>query len=442
MLEVEMWQAREEVAAVNGRIRQCCDRVAPQLHRWRRIVRANLRVLDSMQLFGKTARTTFINGWVPTRRVEHVTRALKDALADRVLVEASTPDADAGLARELMDSGRVLVPTKFRHPFFLKPFEGLVTTYGYPEYNGVDPTFFVAATFLIMFGIMFGDVGHGLVLAAIGLFVARSKLFAEFAQAGWLLFSAGVSATLFGFMFGSLFGLEGIIPAIWIIPFQQVTKILVAAIMLGIGIITLGIILNVVQAYAQRNFKEALFGQWGLVSGSFYWMALGVFYITLVAKHEVPFGLVIIVLLVPIVLVVLGDLFYARLFGGAHTDEVHDDAEHSFAEVIFKPVEITLGFVTHTVSFVRVGAFGLNHAALMMVVYVLAEMGGGLTGPNATFSSQASYIFSAIVGNIFVMMLEGLVVFIQCLRLEYYEFFSKFFSGEGVRYEPLQVEDL
>jgi len=441
-IELRIWQAREELAHITQELRARSQQIAPRVLEARARIRANLRVLQAMQLFGKTARTTFINGWAPRDAVPRITSRLKADLAGRVLVHSSEPETEGGLAAEVIKRGKVRVPTKFRHPAFLKAFEGLVTTYGYPAYNGIDPTLFVAATFLLMFGMMFGDVGQGLVLVTLGLLMAKLRCFRPVRTIGWLLCATGASAACFGLLFGSVFGLEGVIPPLWILPMERVETMLITAIVLGVSILSLGLILNIVQAVQRKNFKEAFFGQWGLCSGAFYWMTLAVFYLSVVRGTRLPVALTIAVLLVPIILVVIGDIMYQRWFGAKNHEEHAGEDGHSLAETVFKPVEIVLSFATHTISFVRVGAFGLNHAALMMVVFILARMGGAFNAPNATFTSRVSFITFAIVGNIFVMLLEGMVVFIQCLRLEYYEFFSKFFAGDGIRYEPLQVEDV
>ncbi len=442
-LEMRLWTLREELAQVTGALRTASIAAAPRIVAWRKAVRGNLKLLEAMQLFGKTARTTFINGWAPRREAARIVAALQQLLHERVLVEVSEPETADSLAYELVQRRAMRVPTKFRHPFFLKAFEGLVTTYGMPEYDGIDPTFFVAITFLIMFGMMFGDVGQGACLILFGLLMARARSLPKIRPAGMLLMATGASAVVFGFLFGSVFGFEHVLPALWISPMQHVPTMLVTAIGLGISILSLGIILNVIQAVARKDLKEAWFGQWGLISGMFYWMALGIFYLTVVRDVDIPVVPALLVLFIPIILVVVGDYFYARLFGGraGHTPAPAGPDEHSLAELLFKPVEITLNFATHTISFVRVGAFGLNHASLMMVVFILARMGGEFSGPDATFASKTSYIIAVVTGNVFVMLMEGMVVFIQCLRLEYYEFFSKFFAGDGIRYQPLEVEE-
>ena len=441
LIEFNLWSLREETAALKQKILSLCNSLAPKVGIWKKIIKANVNVLNAMHMFGKTARTTCISGWTPENKVEVIENELKSLIPRPLKIEWSSPDDDTGLANALKQEGKIKVPSKFKHPAFLKPFQMLITTYGYPNYDGVDPTFFVALTFTLMFGFMFGDIGHGAVLAAIGLFIVKSKTLKSIAKAGKLMITVGCSAMFFGLMFGSVFGIEFHSLTMWLMPLESTTKLLGSAIFLGILIITLGIILNLVQAIKRKNYKEFLFGQWGLLSGCFYWIALGVFFLAVIKSKDIPVGLTIGVLLIPIVLIALGDIFYSKLFEKNLPLDKHNDEEHSAAETIFKPVEITIGFVAQTISFVRVGAFALNHAALMMVVYQLAKMGGGMVGPEADFGSRASYIIAAVTGNIFVMLLEGLVVFIQCLRLEYYEFFSKFFEGNGIKFEPLEIED-
>jgi len=435
-IEVQLWHLREEVAVLNSSLHKLRKEIYHKYVEWKRATIVNLKVLNAMQLFGKTSRATFINGWIPKNKVDSVISILKEKVSKNILVEVSNPDENEGLAGELKNHGKVTVPTKFRHPGFLKPFETLITTYGYPDYDGIDPTFFVAITFLLMFGMMFGDVGHGLILVIVGLIIAFAKVFKTIKDTGWLVFAMGVSSMIFGFLFGEFFGPSHIIPALWVHPTGHVKEILGVALIIGISVISLGIILNVIQSFKNRNFKETFFGQWGLFSGVFYWLVLFVFYVS--AKNKsLPIWLIVSILVVPILFVVLGDLFYDAIFGKSAG---HHEEEHSFAEVIFKPVEIVLGFTTHTVSFVRVGAFALNHAALMVVVFTIAGLSGDFNHPEAGIASKSVYILSMIIGNIFVVALEALIVFIQCLRLQYYEFFSKFFEGQGVKYEPLTVE--
>ena len=98
-----------------------------------------------------------------------------------------------------------------------------------------------------------------------------------------------------------------------------------------------------------------------------------------------------------------------------------------FVEKIFEIIEMLLSFLSNTISFLRLAAFAINHAGLCMAVYILANMISG-----------AGNIAIAIIGNAIVIVLEGLIVAIQVLRLEYYELFSRFYSGDGRPYKPIK----
>ena len=437
-IEVQLWSNREEHATLTRRIRARCHAAVAALPSWRRAVRANLRLLDATQQFGKTARTTLVSGWVPARRAATLVEGLNTVVGGLLVADLHHPDAQTGLAHDLVQAGKVRVPTKFQHPPFLRPFQALITMYGYPEYDGLDPTIFTAVTFFLMFGMMFGDVGQGAVLALAGIVLTRLKLPASVRNAGWLLVAAGSSAILFGVLFGSLFGIEGIIPAVWMLPMENVSVLLGTAIAIGVIMTTLGVLLNVVQAARRRNVKEMLFGQWGLFTGVFYWVIIALIYFAAVKQQTPPVLVLLGMLFAPLALIIAGDIVCDRLTAAAHHGS---GEEHSLAETMFKPVEILISVCTQTFSFVRVGAFALSHAALMMVVFILAQMVGNMSEPGATSVSRTAYVLMAVAGNVFVMALEGMVVFIQCLRLEYYEFFSKFFTGSGVPYLPLHAEE-
>jgi len=276
---------------------------------------------------------------------------------------------------------------------------------------------------------MFGDVGHGLLLVLIGAMLALFPRFkgSGVASIGELLIFAGTSSTLFGFLFGSVFGVEHWLRALWMRPVENIMPFLLTTIFLGIGILSLGIILGIVQALLRGYFREALFGQWGLFSGVFYWGCLGLLGISL-RGGKVNGILAATILIVPILLVMFGDLAVEAL---SRKRRQGDRSEHGvdLVEAVFKPIEMVMGYLTNTVSYVRVGAFGLNHAALCGAVFLIADF----------LPNQKAKLSVIIEGNIFVIALEALVVLIQCLRLEYYEFFSKFFSGDGVKFEPLSL---
>ena len=448
-IEFERWEIREEEAALIAEENKLRRRAEKSYRRWHSALEAHLRVLSAMRLFGKTESTTYISGWLPKNSAEKVAKELYECLDGRLLFDISSPEDGEGEAATVVRSGLSAVPTKFKHPSILRPFEVLVTTYGYPEYDGVDPTFFVAITFLLLFGMMFGDVGQGFIFVLLGAFLGFNKKLQNLNDTGRLLLCVGISSMIFGFLYGSIFGCEEIIPALWLHPAEDSIKLIASAIFCGTIILSLGILLNVWQAILRRNWREALFGQWGLMSSIFYWTAIALFYYLVVAKGKLSIGLAVTALVLPVAAVLVGDIVWGLILKRkalkaalAKAEEVAEGEEEGLAEQLFKPVEIILNLITNTISFMRVGAFGMNHAVMMSVVFILASVGGGWSGPSASGASKVSYILSVIVGNLFVMLLEGLIVFIQCLRLEYYEFFSKFFGGGGVKYDPLRVDDL
>lgn len=444
-IELELWSLREENALLKGEENALRSKTRKLYRHWSVMLEAHLRVLAAMKLFGKTASTTYISGWVPKKSAAMIAEKLSAELDGRLIYDISSPEDEKGEASEIVKSGLGTVPTKFDHPSFLKPFEPLVTTYGYPEYNGIDPTLFVAITFLILFGMMFGDVGQGAVFILLGAVMAFSKKLYLLRDTGKLFMCVGVSAVFFGFMYGSVFGSEELIPALWLHPAEDSIKLIASAIFVGTLVLTLGIFLNVWQAILRKNWREAIFGQWGLLSSVFYWTAIALFYYMGVRKGSISVGLAVLMLIVPIAAVLFGDIIWGliakRKAIKEALEEREKEEEEGLAEQLFKPVEIILSLMTNTISFMRVGAFGMNHAVMMSVVYILANVGGGWSGAAANGASRTSYIMSVIIGNLFVMLLEGLIVFIQCLRLEYYEFFSKFFGGSGVKYDPLRVDD-
>ncbi|MFH1007656.1 MAG: V-type ATPase 116kDa subunit family protein, partial [Candidatus Latescibacterota bacterium] len=423
-VELEIWQVREEEADAKARWADLERAAAGALGDWREQIEAHLTILTAMGLFGATTFLNLITGFLPASACGTIEKEIHQATGGKCAIELSAPEEEHAVQEE-----RVQVPTRFSNPAFLKPFERMVGTYGYPSYQGIDPTLFFAITFLLMFGLMFGDVGHGftlVLLGALGMFLPSKKL-ARMREGAQLLLFAGGSSFLFGLLFGSIFGSEEIIPALWLRPFEQgnTMRFLFLTVLLGVGMLTLGILLNMVQAVLKRAYREALFGQWGLFSGLFYWMAL-ILLGGALKGEPIPLYVSAPALVVPLLLVMFGDFVYAAL---AHRGPEADKLETDVLESLFKPVEMTLGYLTHTISYVRVGAFALNHAALGAAIFLIA---GQIPNREASLSV-------VIEGNILAIVLEGLVVFIQCLRLEYYEFFSKFFAGDGLKFDPLSL---
>jgi len=281
-----------------------------------------------------------------------------------------------------------------------------------PAYRHIDPTVIMSLSFIIMFGMMFADSGHGLSLVALALGLSFFRVLKD---ASRVLFLCGISGAVFGVFFGSCFGKEDVFKPLWFNPSAHPEKFLIIGVGFGIAMITLGIILNVVQNVRNRNIKEAFFAQWGVVSAVFYWLILYFIVASLRYHLNISLAWFFIIFLAPLFIITLGNFLWR--------------GEHDIVQIIFSPVEIVMNLLTNTISFVRVAAFGLAHAALGTCVYLVAYNMGNIAGIKESL---------IIEGNIGIILFEGLIVFIQALRLEFYEFFSKFFQLQGREFKPLK----
>jgi V/A-type H+-transporting ATPase subunit I len=316
------------------------------------------------------------------------------------------------------------VPVQFKHSPILKPFEMLIDAYGLPRYGSIDPTLFVAISFLIMFGAMFGDIGHGLVLALVSLYLWKSRK-ENLKKAAALILYCGISSSVFGVLYGSFFGFE--FESVWIKPMENILEVFKASIMLGIVLISIGILLNIINALRDKDYGKAIFDKAGLIGGVIYWAAIGLVSRVFFYKTHVPklysfliFGGLLVLFLYPL---------FEAIFIKRHASIIE-----SFMESIVNLLELFMGYLANTVSFIRVAAFALAHAGLFLAIFSLSEM----TKTNGGLGNIAAWVI-IILGNILVICLEGLVVSIQSVRLNYYEFFSKFFVSGKQAYKPLAV---
>jgi V/A-type H+-transporting ATPase subunit I len=426
-VEVDLWQQRDALAALHRRFTGLREEGRQTLSVWRARLRVHGVRSDAVARFGAEGAVTWICGFVPNSRQSSLLGCLEREASGRYFVRMRPGTA----------GGEVPVPTRLRNAGMFRPFELFVKTYGLPAYNDVDPTPFVAVSFLAMFGMMFGDVGHGLVLAILGSGLAwlPYRIFLPVRDLGRVLMMAGLSGTLFGFLFGSVFGIESdaVLPALWMRPShpENLTLFLGAALGLGVAVLSTGILLSIVQALRQGRVRQALIGQWSASSLAFFWGMLAVFGLRLIGKDvAVPPALLAVILALPLCLIAGGQIAFTlldRRRSAAGDGDAHQEPEEEWATLLFEPVEIVMNLFTNSVSFLRVAAFGLAHAALTMAVFVVNDM---VRVPGAA-------VLSLPLEHVFIILLEGMIVTIQCLRLEYYEFFSKFFSGNGVAYAPL-----
>ncbi|MCI5839509.1 MAG: H(+)-transporting ATPase, partial [Peptoniphilaceae bacterium] len=349
----------------------------------------------------------YLSGWVPQssiKKVENLENTFNNSMV------------------EINDSDKVSEspPTKLKNNKLIKPFENIVNMYGTPNYNEIDPTSFLALTYILLYGMMFGDLGQGIIFI-LASFLLKKK----WKMGSDLLLRTGVSASIFGLFYGSFFGLEDVIPTLVMKPFDNIMPVLAISIMFGIIIMLISYCLGIYNKLVkQKDLEEGIFGKEGLAG-----MLMMISFILLIAKivilNKMPFILPVGMLIVSILM----EIFKQPLSRTIENISPKYDTSASdyYLENSFSIIEAILSVFSNLVSFTRVGAFAINHVGLFMAFEVMASLVGGI----------GSFII-LLLGNIIIIGLEGMVVFIQCLRLEYYELFSKYYKGDGEKFSPLK----
>ncbi len=310
-------------------------------------------------------------------------------------------------------------PIKLKNAKIFKPFEMFIKMYGLPAYDEMDPTSFVALTYSIIFGIMFGDVGQGLCLAIGGYLLYKYKKMALAA----IIATAGVFSTIFGFMYGSIFGFEHTLQPIWLSPRENVMTILFTTVGFGVLLILTTMIIFIINNIRTKDWGKVFFDING-VAGLVFYAAMISSVALIFTGHAMPGAIVLFIFLgIPLII-----LFFREPLTHLIEKRAHIFPENKgmfFMEAFFEMFEVLLSYLTNTISFLRVGAFALSHAGMMAVVMLLAGAESGNLN-----------IIVLILGNLVVSLLEGFVVGIQVLRLEYYEMFSRFYKGNGREFKP------
>lgn len=425
-LEERIAGMRAQIEEAGARLDALRNENAAEVTDFSRSLRVAEMLLKVKTYLKKTRKTYIFSGWVPNGRRRDVEMEILRAARGRAIIEIIPPEKITGVKQ-----GQVKVPVMLRNPGFFRPFEMLVSSYGLPEYSFVDPTLFVALSFLIMFGAMLGDVGHGAVLALIGWLLgfrgARRRREGT-VLVGKLGFYCGLSSIVFGLLYGSVFGIESLIPGLWLSPMSDMSRFFKFVIYFGVVMISVGIFFNIVNAVRARDFKATFFDHAGVVSAILYWSGIGAAAIFL-AGRSIPIRLIVFGIGLPVLLFFLREPLAALC--GRRRMRFETGVFSYLMESVIEVVEIVTGYLGNTVSFIRVGAFALAHAGLLFAVFSMVELVQGKSG---------GFIYSAlilIVGNAVIIALKGLVVTIQAIRLEYYEFFGKFFMGGGTAYKPI-----
>lgn len=360
----------------------------------------NDAVNNAKQYFARGKAYFYVTGWV-SEQEEKAFRHTIDAFEDTFV--------------QFIDEEQVSekAPTRLQNPMIFRPFEAMVNMYGTPNYNELDPTGFFAVTYVLLFGAMFGDLGQGLVFALLGLLLKKMR----HPNLGGVVFRMGIASMAFGLAYGSFFGLETVIPALVVRPFENINTVLVTAILFGVVLSSMAYILGIVNKWRRKEYREAWFGKEGLC-GFVLYLSLLLTVVNVAVKPILPSG----VLIALIVAALAGILFQEPLTNLLlHKRPLYRQAMGDYyVETGFSLLEALISIFSGALSFIRVGAFAINHVGLFMAFSTMGEMMGG-----------AGNVAMLIIGNIVIIGLEGLIVFIQSLRLEYYELFGKYYVGDG-----------
>lgn len=388
-----------------------------------------------------------ITGWIPASETENYMKGLDELTEGRIAIRAYEPFEVPSVM-----SGKEQVPVKLKHGKFVKSFERMIFSYGSPVYGAIDPTPFVAVFFTILFGIMFGDFGQGLFFVLFGILMLCNVI----KVGGWnkfapIFMAIGISSSIMGLLTGEFFGTETVLepfaewvtglfgtpraPILKLMPSADPKSIYVmfgvfgVAVAIGFVINTCGLVLNIINNLGRKRYAEALLGKNGLAGAVFFWYVIALVLRIVLAKHAVAAYDIIIILV---------SLFFAAFAEPFERALNHEKPlfENGFGNYVISGavelIEVVSGYLSNTVSFVRVGAFALSHAVLNFTILTLTEMVGG--------PRSIGGIIVLIAGNALIIVLEGMIVAIQVIRLQYYEFFSKFFHETGKEFKPFRFE--
>lgn len=420
LLEKENAQTQKEVERLNQQIKEFWEKELEHCNILYTLLHFR-SALSTLRSYSAVYRGYFCAiGWIPQEEYEHF---------------ASVVEGIEDIAIETNDANDVKdhdPPTKLKNPKIIKPYETFVKMYGVPNYKEIDPTPFLALLFPILFGIMFADLGQGIVVAIIGFFLLKIRKM----DFGKIMMWCGASSAVFGTVLGSVFGDEEMLNPLFHLfgldgkpldVMERITTVLVIAIFIGVFLVYVAMALHIFSSLKNRKFGEALFSENGLTGVVCY--TGGVIFVTQFMNkgiHLLPTGGALALMLVPLAILYFKEILIGLIDGGEWKPESWADY---LISNLFELLEYALSYFSNTLSFLRVGAFVLVHAVMMQVVYSMAP------------ANPVGRIIVLVLGNIFVMGIECLLTSIQVIRLGFYEMFSRFYVGDGYEFKAISMKN-
>ncbi|MEM1941307.1 MAG: V-type ATPase 116kDa subunit family protein [Candidatus Nitrosocaldus sp.] len=419
--------------------------------------RAAKEILETMRKPAGTKNFALIEGYIPTSMENRFRELSKDWVCMVEEVDEDNPES----------------PVLMQNPTYMKTFEVITSQQGIPVRKENDPTPIVAFVWPVFYGLMFADFGQGFLLFLLGMLL-RVRGVGSIRSWGTLLAASGLGATIAGLITGEMFGwhidkfaifepllhtqLGYIIGVLDVseLSIEQVLKVLEISVAIGVAHLISAFILRIIKGFREgKRFESitvhipSLIGYLSVVAlilsaiGAGY-DVIGMFSLTGI-KHEEPVPWItpilgdwarveivadaaVTALIASMVIQLIGHMVEAR----RHAHHHHGGGEDSgmigaVMEAFFiRPLE----WLSHTISYSRLGIMLIVHVALMVTInsaYIQFESQGNIGGGIAVLAG----------GNLGVMMLEGLIVYIQAIRLHLYEWFPKWYSGEGTEFRKI-----
>ena len=386
-----------------------------------------------------------ITGWIPASDSDTVMRELDELTEGRVAIRGYEPKEVPSVTE-----GHEKVPVKLKHGKFVSSFERMIFSYGSPVYGTIDPTPFVAFFFTLLFGIMFGDLGQGLVFVIVGILLTKHWIpfFKSWHKFGPIFIAIGCSSSIMGLLTGEFFCNEHILepvgkfltglfvgkenafaPILHMMPSADTVgnMFLFFLFTIGVGFVinSVGLIINIINNFILKQYGKAIFGKTGICGTVFFW------YVIVMVIRIFAFGASIAIYDWIVIGITLLGVFFAepleRLVEG-HKPILENGLFSALIQGVVELLEVISSYLSNSVSFLRVGAFALAHAVLSYIIFTMSNLIPIFIGKLAVL----------IIGNAIVIVLEGMIVAIQVIRLQYYEFFSKFFTETGKEFIPFK----
>jgi len=408
-------EKQEEIEKIKGELEVISDEFMKKGPSFEPLIRRTLKIEEARSCLSRTQTLSLMHGWIPEKKMRQFKDAVEDATKGTIFMKFEDPTPDDNPPVQLENKG------------VFSYFDLLTRLRGMPNYFEIDPTPVTTILFTTMFGFMFGDIGQGFVFVVLGyMFIRLRKGFlgipaGAIKKLGGIMLVCGVSSMFFGALYGTIFLHEAFHP-LFINPLHELTGIIIVALMFGVIQLSLGLILNIANELQRKNMIGAVLGGHGLIALMYY-----IGGVMLAVRFSSRMSLDTFLENLPLTIIALGALiliFLSPLLEGFLEGErkIIDKLMMGFGHGL----ETFIAFLTNSISYIRLAAFALAHAALGLSATILGNLIGILP--------------SFLLLNILVILIEGMATIIQSMRLTYYEFYTKFYSGGGLSYRPFVLE--